>query len=76
MYEYNKEGLEIEVQGTSVTWTEDDDVYLYRPNEADREDGYTCIGQLEWVNSEGDSHDGNMQYNIERLREFVLEVLK
>ena len=80
MYDYDAEhALEITVGDMKVAWTDDDEVYVYAEQtkqQPTREDGYILIGRLEWVDSEGDSHDGNMQYNIERLRNFVWDYLK
>jgi hypothetical protein len=75
--EYDAEhALEITVGSMDVAWNEDDEVYIRAEETKDkssREDGYILIGHLNWEDSPDCNYDEDTEYNLERLRNFVLD---
>lgn len=75
--EYNAEhALEITVGDMDVAWNEDDEVFIYTEKtktQSVRDDGYILIGNLEWEDSPNCNYDEDMEYNLERLRNFALD---
>lgn len=66
----SEQALEIDVLGTRVAWTENDDVFIHTGEKTQRDDGYEHIGRLEWEDSPT-SH-GDMEHNLDRLRDFFI----
>ena len=66
----SEQALEIDVLGTRVAWTENDNVFIYTGEKTQRDDGYEHIGNLEW--EDGPSPHDDMEYNLGRLRNFFI----
>lgn len=65
--------MEIKIGGMNVAWVEDDGVYVRSEETKEsstREDGFILIGYLDWEDS---PDDDDMEYNLERLSNFVMD---
>ena len=59
--------FEIEVDGTKVAWLDNNEVYVYDPGNAQRDDGFKYVGDLDWLDE--------MDANTERLSVYIKTLL-